>query len=146
MEVSAELYSWLNEQKILNKSNIKNQRNKNIILDEEISTKFLNGFSMEKILLKLEGLYNNYYNINITYSNKLNDLKILQQNSQNNENDYNLRISIWGVIQDITENFGIELTNNSVNKIAKGDYKTAGQVLNAIYSLTNELGGKKKGN
>ena len=140
MEVTAELYAWLSELKILKSNKTFNLRkDKMIVLDKETSTKFLNGFFMDKILFELEGLYNNFYNLKLTYSVKLNELRILQENSFNNDTDFDLRISIWGIIQDITENFGIELTNKSIEKIANGDYKTLSQVLNAIFSLSTEL-------
>ena len=140
MEVTAELYAWLSELNIINKNKSFNLRkDKKILLDEETSTKFLNGFFMDKVLFELEGLYNNFYNIKLTYSVKLNELRILQENSFGNETDFDLRISIWGIIQDITENFGIELTDISVKKIAAGDCKTLSHVLSGIFSLTKEL-------
>jgi hypothetical protein len=144
MEVTAELYAWLTglnlKIKILNNNKSpKNQNNKKVLLDMRTSIKFLNGFFMDKILLELEGLYNIYYNIKLSYSTKLNELIKLQENTLNNETDANLRISIWGIIKDITENFGIELTENSIKKIANGDYNTLNQVLNAVFSLSNEL-------
>ncbi len=156
MEVTAELYSWLNglniKIKILNNNKSpknQNQNNKKVLLDVRTSIKFLNGFFMDKILLELESLYNKYYSIKLSYSTKLNELRNLQENTLNNETDANLRISIWGIIKDITENFGIELTDNSIKKIANGDYNTLIQVLNAVFSLSNELRKKnpdKKGN
>ena len=140
MEVTAELYAWLSELNIINKNKSFNLRkDKKILLDEETSTKFLNGFFMDKILFELEGLYNSFYNIKLTYSVKLNEMRILQENSFDDEDNFDLRISIWGIIQDITENFGIELTDNSVENIGSGDYRTLSQVLNAIFSLTKEL-------
>jgi hypothetical protein len=140
MEVTAELYAWLSELKILdNIKSINLRNNKKIFLDEKLSIKFLNGFYMDKILFELERCYNNFYNLKLSSSVKLNELRILQENFFNNETDCDLRISIWGIIQEITENFGIELTDNSIEKIANGDYNTINQVLSTVFSLSTEL-------
>ncbi len=140
MEVTPELYAWLSELKILDNNKSFNLRNnKKILIDEKISNKFLNGFYMNKILFELERSYNNFYNAKLSFSVKLNELRILQENFFNNETDFDLRISAWGIIQEIAENFGIELTDNSIEKIANGDFNTINQVLSAVFSLTTEL-------
>ncbi len=140
MEVTPEIYAWLAELNILNveKTLIMKKEGK-IHVDEDITNKFLNGFYIDKILYELENLYNQFYKIKLSYTKKLDDIKILQENAKSNKNDRNFRNAIWKIISQVTENFGIELNEEHIKNLANGDIKSLTYLINSIYTLSGEL-------
>jgi len=140
MEVTPELYAWLTDLNILSaEKTIKLKKDGKVFVDEEIVNNFLNGYYIDKILHELENLYNKFYKIKLTYTEKLIDIKILQDNIKNNKNDKNTRNAIWKIISQVTENFGIELNEEHIKKLTNGDVNALFYLLNSIYSLSGEL-------
>lgn len=140
MEVTPEIYAWLAELKILNaEKTIILKKEGTVLIDEDISNKFFNGFFIEKILNDLENTYNKFYKIKLSYTQKLEEIKNIQENSKNNRFDRNKRSAIWKIIGQVTENFGIEINEEQNQKLSNLDIDELSTLLNSIYTLSNEL-------
>jgi len=141
MEVTPEIYAWLTELNIINSEDkpIIIKKDGNIFIEEEIVNRFLNGFFIDKILYDLEDLYNKFYNIQLNYTQKLDDLKIFQENSKKKKNDINLRNAIWTIVSQVIGNFGIELNEDHIKKLSKGDINTLFYVISSLYFLSEGL-------
>ncbi len=140
MEVTPEIYAWLTELNILTaERTIKMRKDKKVFVDEDIVKKFFNGFFVDKILYELEKLYNKFYNIKLSYTQILEDIKPFQDNTKNDKNDRNVRNTIWKVISQVIENFGIEMNEEHLKNIINGDIDTLLYLLNSIFSLSEQL-------
>lgn len=140
MEVTPELYAWLTELNILTaEKTIKMKKDGKVYVDEDIVNDFLNGFYIDKILYELENLYNKFYKIKLTYTQKLDEIKNFHDKTKNNTNDRNTRNAIWKIISQVTENFGIELNEDHIKKLSNGDSDALFYLLNSIYTLSGEL-------
>ena len=140
MEVTPEIYAWLAELKILNaEKTIILKKEGTVLIDEDISNKFFNGFFIERILNDLENTYNKFYKIKLSYTQKLEEIKNIQENSKNNRFDRNKRSDIWKIIGQVTENFGIEINEEQNQKLSNLDISELSTLLNSIYTLSNEL-------
>jgi len=145
MEVTPEVYAWLAQHKILNAEKTLIMRKDNLVLvDDSTFNKLLNGFFFDKIIYELENLYNKFYKIKLVYTQKLDEIKPLQQKMKNTNLDKTQRNYIWKIIGQVIENFGIEVSDAKINAISNGDAENLKSLLKTIFTLTNEL--KKRAN
>ncbi len=145
MEVTPEVYAWLAEHKILNaEKTLLIRKDNTVIIDDSVTKSLINGYFMDKILYELENLYNKFYKIKLIYTQKLEEIKIHQQNIKNSKMDKTVRNTIWKIIGQIIENFGIEVSEEKINLLSNGDNDTLKNLLKSIFTLANEL--KKRSN
>lgn len=133
MEVSQDVYAWLVTTGIVDSSKtIKIIRGENVLLDEKTTEIFKNA-QFDKLVIKLEDLYNKFYRTKMNYSNKLHDIK--DGGSTSNV----IRFTNWKVMASILCSFGLEVDDDMVGSMTAGRLDIISKVVTKMFTLCGEL-------
>ena len=134
MEVSQEVYAWLVSCGMIDSTKtIKIKKDEqNIILDDPTTEKFKNA-DFKILIYKLEELYNKFYKTNMTYTDKLHDVKTdgIQTNGS--------RFTNWKFMAGILNGFGLDLLDEDVTSICAGHLDELTKLITKLYILCGEL-------
>ena len=133
MEITHDIYAWLVACGIIDTAkSMKTSKTHLIVLNDDVIDKFKNA-DIDKLVLKLEDLYNKFYKSKLNYSEKLHDLK------KDNVSTNSIRISNWKILSNILNNFGLDIYEDTYTKIISGDVPTLNDFLSTLHTLFEAL-------
>ena len=134
MEVTPEIYAWLTSLNIINPflSYDEDPMN-NFILPEKTTNLLFGGKYLDIILKHLQDSYNKCYKVKMDFIFKLKELKQISEDEDYISNS--IKNSNWSIIFETLKKFGLNYTEEDLDKIVNGDKDFLSKVLTKIYEL-----------
>jgi len=138
MEVTPELYAWLTSLNIINPfEGLEDYPVNNFQIPEKTVKVLLGGKYMDIIINHLQDSYNKFYNVKSDFTSRLQELKDVNEDQEYISNS--VKYSNWNLIMDILKKFGLNFSEDDINKLVEGDQKFLLEVINKIYDLNSQL-------
>ena len=138
MEVTPEIYAWFTSLNIINPFlSYDDDPVNNFIIPEKTINLLSGGKYMDIILKNLQDSYNKCYKVKMDFIFKLKELKNI-----NEDEDYissSIKKANWTLISETLKKFGINYSEEEIDKIINGDREFLLKVLKKIYEVNTDF-------
>ena len=138
MEVTPEIYAWFTSLNIINPFlSYDDDPVNNFIIPERTINLLSGGKYMDIILKNLQDSYNKCYKVKMDFIFKLKELKNI-----NEDEDYisnSIKKANWTLISETLKKFGINYSEEEIDKIINGDREFLLKVLKKIYEVNTDF-------
>ena len=137
MEVTPEIYAWFTSLNIINPfiSYDEDPMN-NFILPEKTVNLLFGGKYLDIIIKYLQDAYNKCYKVKMDFIYKLKELKQISEDEDYISN--NIKSTNWSIIFETLKKFGINYTEEDLDKIINNDQDFLLKVLTKIYEVNSD--------
>ena len=137
MNVEPEMYAWLTSLNILKPFDKNSMIDIDYVIPEKVIHLLMGGKYFNLILKNIQDLYNNYHNSNLDLRLQIKDLIDFEESQEYVPNS--VRYENWHIISDILNKFGLELSEDEINKVINGNKDSLIKIMMNIYQLFKEL-------
>ena len=132
MEVTPEMYAWFTSLNIINPFlSLEEDSINSFIIPDKIVNLLLGGKYMDIIINQLQDSYNKYNKTKMDYTSKLKELKEIGEDQDYISNS--VKYTNWQIIAETLRQFGLNYTEEDINKIVNGDKDFLLKILTEIY-------------
>ena len=132
MEVTPEMYAWFTSLNIINPFlSLEEDSINSFIIPDKIVNLLLGGKYMDIIINQLQDSYNKYNKAKMDYTSKLKELKEIGEDQDYISNS--VKYTNWQIIAETLRQFGLNYTEEDINKIVNGDKDFLLKILTEIY-------------
>lgn len=141
MNVEPEMYAWMTSLNIIKPFNNNTMINIDYTIPKKVIHLLMGGKYFNLILKSIQEVYNIHYNSNLDLSLQINDLIEFEENQEYIPNS--VKYANWHLIAEILNKFGLELSENEINKVINDNKDSLIAIIMKVYNLFKELNSPK---